>query len=130
MPYFTLKDCFLSKNRYVYPLRARVAKLVDAQDLKSWVPHRTCQFKSGLGHHLKYNTQNTVNGIQNTGQYSEIRSEGKLCLHGVNLRPSVVLPASRNQFVVSSKYKRPDPSIKIGSAYGRKSIVGPLERFI
>ena len=29
---------------------ARVAELVDAQDLKSWGFKKPCQFKSGLGH--------------------------------------------------------------------------------
>ena len=31
---------------------APVAKLVDAQDLKSWDPYRSCQFKSGPGHQI------------------------------------------------------------------------------
>ena len=32
--------------------KALVAKLVDAQDLKSWDSKGSCQFKSGPGHHL------------------------------------------------------------------------------
>ena len=40
-----------SAERYTEPTRAGVAKLADAQDLKSWDPKGSCGFDSHPRHH-------------------------------------------------------------------------------
>lgn len=62
---------------------ARVAKLVDAQDLKSWDPYRSCQFKSGPGHQTKTPSQQAWlfcwrPGKLDASVFRSFRSQGSL----------------------------------------------------